>query len=122
MTYREGVPQSHKDAMLLESQALNEVALRCASRSVSRAGSRMASRAASRVPSRAPSRAVSRAVSRRPSFSGELPDGAGLQDGLATPALVGEDAFERILDVTTHQEALMAYYYLDDNNEVILVM
>ncbi|KAG0720392.1 hypothetical protein GWK47_048607 [Chionoecetes opilio] len=116
----EGVPQSHKDAMLLESQALAEVALRCASRSVSRAGSRMASRAASRAPSRAPSRAVSRAVSRRPSFSSEAPDGVGLQDALGSPAsgLVGEDAFERILDVTTHQEALMAYYYLDDNNEV----
>lgn len=117
MTCREGVPQSHKDAMLLESQALTEVALRCASRSVSRAGSRMASRAASRVPSRAPSRAVSRAVSRRTSVTGDAPDIVGQQEGL-----VGEDAFERILDVTTHQEALMAYYYLDDNNEVILVM
>ncbi|XP_063851990.1 patatin-like phospholipase domain-containing protein 2 isoform X5 [Scylla paramamosain] len=108
----EGVPQSHKDAMLLESQALAEVALRCASRSVSHAGSRMTSR----VQSRAPSRAVSRAVSRRPSFS----EDGDTEDGMSTPAaaLVGEDAFERILDVTTHQEALMAYYYLDDNNEV----
>ncbi|XP_045105532.1 patatin-like phospholipase domain-containing protein 2 isoform X8 [Portunus trituberculatus] len=111
----EGVPQSHKDAMLLESQALAEVALRCASRSVSRAGSRMASRVQSRAPSRAPSRAVSRAVSRRPSFSEEV----DTEDSMSSPAApLGEDAFERILDVTTHQEALMAYYYLDDNNEV----
>ena len=104
--------------MLLESQALAEVALRCASRSVSRAGSRMASRVQSRAPSRAPSRAVSRAVSRRPSFSEEV----DTEDSMSSPAaaLVGEDAFERILDVTTHQEALMAYYYLDDNNEVCL--
>ncbi|XP_053627134.1 1-acylglycerol-3-phosphate O-acyltransferase Pnpla3 isoform X5 [Cherax quadricarinatus] len=105
-----GVPQSHKDAMQLESQALTEVALRCASRSVSRAGSRIASRAASR--------AVSRAVSRRPSLN-DLSD-PSLYDG-ANEILLGQisdDAFEQILDVTTHQEALMAYYYLDDNNEV----
>ncbi|XP_050698652.1 1-acylglycerol-3-phosphate O-acyltransferase Pnpla3-like isoform X5 [Eriocheir sinensis] len=112
----EGMPQSHIDAMALESQALAEVALRCASRSVSRAASRMPSRAPSRAPSRGPSRAVSRAVSRRPSVV-DLPDLSNLE-AYSTESLTGEDAFERILDVTTHQEALMAYYYLDDNNEV----
>lgn len=98
--------------MILESQALNEVALRCASRSVSRAGSRMASRATSR--------AVSRVVSRRPSVN-DLSD-PDLDDGIheTSPGLISDDAFEQILDVTTHQEALMAYYYLDDNNEVSL--
>lgn len=110
------MPQSHIDAMALESQALAEVALRCASRSVSRAASRMPSRAPSRAPSRGPSRAVSRAVSRRPSVV-DLPDLSNLE-AYSTESLTGEDAFERILDVTTHQEALMAYYYLDDNNEV----
>lgn len=29
-----------------------------------------------------------------------------------------EDAFEHILQVTAHHEAIMAYYYLDDNNKV----
>lgn len=114
------MPQSHLDAMALESQALAEVALRCASRSVSRAASRMPSRAPSRAPSRGPSRgpsrAVSRAVSRRPSVV-DAPDLSTLE-AYSTESLTGEDAFERILDVTTHQEALMAYYYLDDNNEV----
>ncbi|XP_045619539.2 1-acylglycerol-3-phosphate O-acyltransferase Pnpla3 isoform X2 [Procambarus clarkii] len=105
-----GVPQSHKDAMQLESQALTEVALRCASRSISRAGSRMASRAASR--------AVSRAVSRRPSLNDVSdPSLYDLVDEIPT-GHISDDAFEQILDVTTHQEALMAYYYLDDNNEV----
>lgn len=106
----EGVPESHKDAMVLESEALSQVALRCAVRSMSRPGSRMASRAASR--------AVSRAVSRRPSVS-DLTNPEELETTLpVTTSAMSDDAFEQILDVTTHQEALMAYYYLDDNNEV----
>ncbi|XP_042226039.1 1-acylglycerol-3-phosphate O-acyltransferase Pnpla3-like isoform X1 [Homarus americanus] len=109
-----GVPQSHKDAMLLESQALTEVALRCAARSVSRA----TSRPGSRIASRCASRAVSRAVSRRPSLN-DLSD-PSLYDGVTEilPGQITDDAFEQILDVTNRQEALMAYYYLDDNNEV----
>ncbi|XP_063601794.1 patatin-like phospholipase domain-containing protein 2 [Penaeus indicus] len=106
----EGVPESHKDAMALESEALSQVALRCAVRSMSRPGSRMASRAASR--------AVSRAVSRRPSVN-DLTNPEELETALpVTTTVMSDDAFEQILDVTTHQEALMAYYYLDDNNEV----
>lgn len=86
------------------------MALRCAVRSMSRPGSRMASRAASR--------AVSRAVSRRPSVS-DLTNPEELETTLpVTTSAMSDDAFEQILDVTTHQEALMAYYYLDDNNEV----
>ncbi|XP_068218682.1 1-acylglycerol-3-phosphate O-acyltransferase Pnpla3-like isoform X1 [Palaemon carinicauda] len=99
------MPQSHKEAMVLESEALKQVALRCASRCVSRAGSRVASRAASR--------AVSRAVSRMPSLDNLNDD--SLYEG---PGYITDDAFEQIMNVTTHQEALMAYYYLDDNNEV----
>lgn len=96
--------------MVLESEALSQVALRCAVRSMSRPGSRMASRAASR--------AVSRAVSRRPSVN-DLTNPEELETALpVTTTVMSDDAFEQILDVTTHQEALMAYYYLDDNNEV----
>lgn len=110
--HREGVPDSHNDAMVLESEALSQVALRCAVRSMSRPGSRMASRAASR--------AVSRAVSRRPSIN-DLTDPEEVEAAIpgSTTAVMSDDAFEQILDVTTHQEALMAYYYLDDNNEVL---
>ncbi|KAK7075006.1 Patatin-like phospholipase domain-containing protein 2 [Halocaridina rubra] len=99
------MPHDAKEAMLLHSEALTQVALRCASRCVSRAGSRVASRAASR--------AVSRAVSRMPSLD-DLTDPT-LMEG---PGHITDDAFDQILNVTTHQEALMAYYYLDDNNEV----
>ncbi|XP_066973761.1 1-acylglycerol-3-phosphate O-acyltransferase Pnpla3-like isoform X1 [Macrobrachium rosenbergii] len=108
-----GMPQSHKEAMMLESEALKQVALRCASRCVSRAESRVASRAGSRVASRAASRAVSRAVSRMPSLDNLNDD--SLYEG---PGYITDDAFEQIMNVTTHQEALMAYYFLDDNNEV----
>ncbi|KAK3855659.1 hypothetical protein Pcinc_037956 [Petrolisthes cinctipes] len=104
------LPDSHKEAMLLESQALNEIALRCASRSVSRAGSRMASRVASR--------AVSRAVSRRTSVTDSVDIDIQELGGPLDAASISDDAFEKILDVTTHQDALMAYYYLDENNQV----
>lgn len=30
------------------------------------------------------------------------------------------DTFEHILNVTTHNEALLAYYYLDSDNKVII--
>ncbi|KAK9496840.1 hypothetical protein O3M35_012931 [Rhynocoris fuscipes] len=32
--------------------------------------------------------------------------------------LIGDDTFENILQVTAHHEAIMAFYYLDDNNKV----
>ena len=32
--------------------------------------------------------------------------------------VITEDAFDKILNVTKEQESLMAYYYLDDNNQV----
>lgn len=96
--------------MLLESQALTEIALRCASRSVSRAGSRMASRVASR--------AVSRAVSRRPSVTDSVDLDMPEMGSPLDAAAISDDAFEKILDVTTHQDALMAYYYLDEDNQV----
>lgn len=31
------------------------------------------------------------------------------------------DTFEHILNVTSHNEALLAYYYLDGENKVIIV-
>lgn len=33
-----------------------------------------------------------------------------------------EDTFENILQVTTHHEAIMAYYYMDENNKVRMVL
>lgn len=34
------------------------------------------------------------------------------------PVIEDEDTFEHILQVTAHHEAIMAYYYLDENNKV----
>ncbi|XP_076066510.1 brummer isoform X3 [Oratosquilla oratoria] len=105
------------ESILLESDALRRIALQCASRAASRPPSCAASRNVSRVASRAASRAVSRAVSRRASltdYGDEDLSQLYQQDGQH----ITDDAFERVLDVTTHHEALMAYYYLDDNNEV----
>lgn len=32
------------------------------------------------------------------------------------------DTFEHILNVTSHNEALLAYYYLDGENKVIFIL
>ena len=33
--------------------------------------------------------------------------------------VTSEDTFGRVMNVTSEHEALMAYYYLDENNQVI---
>ena len=105
--------------MSLESEALSQLALRCAAKSLSSQVSRVASRNPSRVPSRNPSRAVSRAVSRYPSMENISAQSPEWED--FTHHIRG-DAFSRILEVTNQQEAVMAYYYMDENNEVNSVM
>lgn len=50
--------------------------------------------------------AVNKILSRRPSLT------------IDKSVIEDEDAFEHILQVTAHHEAIMAYYYLDDNNKV----
>lgn len=37
---------------------------------------------------------------------------------LEKPVIEDGDTFEHILQVTAHHEAIMAYYYLDENNKV----
>ena len=57
-----------------------------------------------------------RAISRRTSICSSGSE--EWQDMQAGAGLITEDAFERILNVTNEQEAVMAYYYLDENNQV----
>lgn len=108
---------THRGALTLETEALNQLALRCAAKSVSHLSSKAASRSVSKNPSRAPSRATSRAVSRAVSRIPSLED-------LSVPSEWNvsnhptDDTFEQILNVTNQHDAVMAYYYMDDNNEV----
>ena len=124
------------DSLAIESESLNHLTLRCAERTLTRLDSRTASRAASRVPSRCVSRATSRPTSRGPSRPvsravsravSRVPSMESLNNFTDHPHLINpsssspqitDDTFEQILNVTSQQEALMAYYYLDDNNEV----
>lgn len=108
-------PQVHKDNVLLEADALSQLALRCA-KSISHHSSLAPSRNPSRNPSRAASRVVSRAVSRFPSLE-DISITSPEWDELPSPH-VTDDTFDQILSVTNNQDALMAYYYMDDNNEV----
>ncbi|KAB7503372.1 Patatin-like phospholipase domain-containing protein 2, partial [Armadillidium nasatum] len=109
--------QTHRGALTLETEALNQLALRCAAKSVSHLSSKAASRSVSKNPSRAPSRATSRAVSRAVSRIPSLED-------LSVPSEWNvsnhptDDTFEQILNVTNQHDAVMAYYYMDDNNEM----
>jgi hypothetical protein len=32
--------------------------------------------------------------------------------------IIADDTFENILEVTAHHDALMTFYYMDDNDEV----
>lgn len=50
---------------------------------------------------------VNKILSRRPSSTFNKTDGA-----------IGEDNFDNILQVTAQHDAIMAYYYLDENNKV----
>ncbi|RXG71437.1 Patanin-like phospholipase domain-containing protein [Armadillidium vulgare] len=108
---------THRGALTLETEALNQLALRCAAKSVSHLSSKAASRSVSKNPSRAPSRATSRAVSRAVSRIPSLED-------LSVPSEWNvsnhptDDTFEQILNVTNQHDAVMAYYYMDDNNEM----
>ena len=105
------MPATHQDALTLESEALSQLALRCAARSLSK----QTSRVGSRVASMNPSRVVSRAVSRIPSLE-DLSVSTPEWDDFSSH--IKGDAFTRILDVTNEQDAIMAYYYMDENNEV----
>jgi hypothetical protein len=58
-------------------------------------------------------RILSPALSRRPSLTTNYADhGAQLED----------DTFEHILQETAHQDTVMAFYYMDENNKVQLVV
>jgi len=60
-------------------------------------------------------------MSRRTSICSDDTDDEDLSDQYPYPTnVITEDAFDKILNVTKEQESLMAYYYLDDNNQVII--
>lgn len=56
-------------------------------------------------------------VEKAKSESLDEPDGIGLN--ITTNTTQGEvDTFDHILEVTSHHEAVYAYYYMDENNKV----
>ncbi|XP_023342586.1 patatin-like phospholipase domain-containing protein 2 [Eurytemora carolleeae] len=99
------LPHSQEEALRFQNENFN-----AAINSTSTAHSRCVSRVTSRGPSRVPSRSVSRAVSRMGSRSSSISNLTDLDDD--SPAL------EHIRYVKQYQNAVMAFYYTDADNQV----